>query len=125
VDLYVQYLLGSSVGRQFDAFISGFRAVCNSPAFDVCSLSPLSFSLIPSLFPSSFSLSLSSSPILRGSLLPPINCDLQLFRWEELELLVCGSPELDFEELEKSTQYEGYDENSPVVKYLTPPPLLL
>jgi HECT-domain (ubiquitin-transferase) len=35
VDLYVHYLLGSSVSRQFDAFIAGFRAVCNSPAFDV------------------------------------------------------------------------------------------
>eukprot|EP00026_Physarum_polycephalum_P001014 Phypoly_transcript_01015.p1 GENE.Phypoly_transcript_01015~~Phypoly_transcript_01015.p1 ORF type:complete len:708 (+),score=135.75 Phypoly_transcript_01015:84-2207(+) len=73
VDLYVQYLLGGSVSRQFDAFIAGFRTVCNSPAFD-------------------------------------------LFRWEELELLICGSPELDFEELEKSTQYEGYDPDSPVIK---------
>jgi len=74
VELFVQYLMGSSVSRQFDAFMVGFRTVCNSPAFD-------------------------------------------LFRWEELELLICGSPELDFEELEKTTQYEGYDENSPVIKY--------
>lgn len=73
VDLYVQYLLDSSVSKLFDAFLAGFKTVCNSPAFD-------------------------------------------LFRWEELELLICGSPVLDFEELEKSAQYEGYDENHPLIK---------
>ena len=52
MELYVQYLLGSSVSRQFDAFIAGFRTVCNSPAFDVCHLS-LSF-LFSSLFFFSF-----------------------------------------------------------------------
>jgi len=31
---------------------------------------------------------------------------LKLFRWEELELLICGSPELDFHALEKVTMYE-------------------
>lgn len=25
----------------------------------------------------------------------------QMFRWEELELLICGSPDLDFEALEE------------------------
>jgi len=73
VDLYVQYFLDSSVKKLFDAFLAWFKAVCNSPAFD-------------------------------------------LFRWEELELLICGSPVLDFEELEKSTQYEGYDEDHPLIK---------
>jgi len=73
VDLYVNYLLGSSVSKLFDAFMGGFKTICNSPGFD-------------------------------------------LFRWEELELLVCGSPVLDFEELEKSAQYEGYDEEHPVIK---------
>ena len=29
---------------------------------------------------------------------------LQLFRWEELELLICGSPVLDFEALERGAQ---------------------
>jgi len=73
VDLYVQYLLHSSVSKQYDAFLAGFKTVCNSPGFE-------------------------------------------MFRWEELELLVCGSPELDFEELEKSAKYEGYDENHPVIR---------
>jgi len=31
---------------------------------------------------------------------------LKLFRWEELELLICGSPELDFHALQQVTQYE-------------------
>jgi ubiquitin-protein ligase E3 A len=30
----------------------------------------------------------------------------QLFRPEELELLICGSPEFDFKALEENTQYE-------------------
>lgn len=98
MDLYVQYLLGSSVSRQFDSFIGGFRAVCNSPAFGVC-------------YSSFFKI------IICYSLLLHLLMVLQLFRWEELELLICGSPELNFEELEKSTQYEGYDESHPVIKY--------
>jgi len=39
-----------------------------------------------------------------------------LFRAEELELLICGSPLLDFEELEKVTRYEGYLKTHPVVQ---------
>lgn len=38
------------------------------------------------------------------------NCDP-----EELELLICGNPTLDFKELEKITQYEGYTKDSPPV----------
>ena len=42
---------------------------------------------------------------------------LDLLRPEELELLVVGTPELDFEALEGNTQYEGgYDKDCPVVK---------
>jgi len=42
---------------------------------------------------------------------------LDLFLPEELELLVVGSPDLDFEALEVNTKYEGgYDKNSPVIK---------
>ncbi|KAH9092426.1 hypothetical protein LEN26_018391 [Aphanomyces euteiches] len=43
---------------------------------------------------------------------------LSLFRYEELELLICGSPELDFEALEQVTQYDdGFTESSPVITY--------
>eukprot|EP01138_Halocafeteria_seosinensis_P016429 gb/GECG01016760.1/.p1 GENE.gb/GECG01016760.1/~~gb/GECG01016760.1/.p1 ORF type:complete len:1660 (+),score=233.46 gb/GECG01016760.1/:1-4980(+) len=42
---------------------------------------------------------------------------LNMFRPEELELLICGTPHLDFEELERVTQYDGgYDRESETVK---------
>jgi len=47
-------------------------------------------------------------------------CDgnaLRLFEPEELQLLVCGSPVLDFFELEKATSYDnGYNKDSPTIK---------
>ncbi|KAL2913858.1 hypothetical protein HK105_206592 [Polyrhizophydium stewartii] len=42
---------------------------------------------------------------------------LQLFRPEELHELVCGSATLDFEALERSTQYDGFEKDSPVIRY--------
>ena len=43
---------------------------------------------------------------------------LKLFRPEELELLVCGNPKLDFEALEEHSKYEdGYSRDDPVVKH--------
>jgi ubiquitin-protein ligase E3 A len=42
---------------------------------------------------------------------------LKMFRYEELQLLVCGSPELDFKQLEEVTRYEdGFTAESPVIK---------
>jgi len=42
---------------------------------------------------------------------------LVLFRAEELELLICGDPELDFTELEKGTRYDGgYSEDHPTIR---------
>ncbi|KAI9138762.1 hypothetical protein BKA69DRAFT_1031170 [Paraphysoderma sedebokerense] len=42
---------------------------------------------------------------------------IHLFRPEELEILVCGSSSLNFEDLEDVTQYDGgYTENTPVIK---------
>ncbi|EOD10464.1 putative ubiquitin-protein ligase [Emiliania huxleyi CCMP1516] len=44
---------------------------------------------------------------------------IQLFRWEELELLLCGSPNLDFEALERVTQYDdGFSCDSPCIALL-------
>ena len=41
------------------------------------------------------------------------NCDP-----EELQLLICGSPLLDFHELEKITKYDGgYNKQTPVIMY--------
>jgi hypothetical protein len=43
---------------------------------------------------------------------------LELFRPEELELLVCGSPTFDFEAFEAATRYEdGFTKNCEVVKW--------
>lgn len=43
---------------------------------------------------------------------------LDMFRADELELLICGKPELDFRALERSTRYdEGYNANSSVIKH--------
>ncbi|GAX80909.1 hypothetical protein CEUSTIGMA_g8344.t1 [Chlamydomonas eustigma] len=42
---------------------------------------------------------------------------LSLFRYDELELLVCGLPHLDFHELEKNAKYEGYTRDSPTVNF--------
>jgi len=44
---------------------------------------------------------------------------LRLFRWEELELLICGSPDLDFEALERAAQYDdGYSRDHPSIMLL-------
>jgi len=47
-------------------------------------------------------------------------CDsdgFKLFRAEELELLICGNPALDFEALEKHTEYDnGYTKDHPTIK---------
>ena len=42
---------------------------------------------------------------------------IKLFKSEELQELICGSPTLDFKELESTTIYDGYEKDSPVIKY--------
>uniref|UniRef100_A0A8C3QKT4 Probable E3 ubiquitin-protein ligase HECTD2 n=1 Tax=Cyanoderma ruficeps TaxID=181631 RepID=A0A8C3QKT4_9PASS len=42
---------------------------------------------------------------------------LLLLRPEEVEILVCGSPELDMSALQRSTQYEGYQKTDPTIRY--------
>ena len=41
---------------------------------------------------------------------------IRLFRPEELQELICGSPSLDFKILEESTVYDGYDADSTIIK---------
>eukprot|EP01001_Neometanema_parovale_P008318 NODE_459_length_2451_cov_84.329897_g436_i0.p1 GENE.NODE_459_length_2451_cov_84.329897_g436_i0~~NODE_459_length_2451_cov_84.329897_g436_i0.p1 ORF type:complete len:747 (+),score=177.56 NODE_459_length_2451_cov_84.329897_g436_i0:77-2317(+) len=43
---------------------------------------------------------------------------LKIFGPEELELLICGSPILDFHALEKVCRYDGFTKDSPTVKHL-------
>jgi alpha-tubulin suppressor-like RCC1 family protein len=54
----------------------------------------------------------------RGFMRVMENSSLDLLRPEDLELLVVGSPELDFRALEKNADYEGgYDKESDVVRH--------
>jgi ubiquitin-protein ligase E3 A len=40
-----------------------------------------------------------------------------MFRYEELELLICGSATLDFEALEKNTKYDnGFNKDHQTVR---------
>lgn len=41
----------------------------------------------------------------------------QLLRPEEVEILVCGSPELDMHALQRSTQYDGYAKTDPTIRW--------
>jgi ubiquitin-protein ligase E3 A len=44
---------------------------------------------------------------------------MELFKPEELELLVCGSKVLDFKELEENARYvDGYTEHSEIISWL-------
>ncbi|DAZ93940.1 TPA: hypothetical protein N0F65_012886 [Lagenidium giganteum] len=74
VSLYVDYIVNTSVAKQYDAFHRGFHLVCNGEV-------------------------------------------LEMFRWEELHLLICGSPDLDFEALEQVTHYDdGYTAESRCIR---------
>merc|ERR1711998_269423 len=43
---------------------------------------------------------------------------VKILSWEELELLVCGSGDVDFKALEKSARYiDGFTETSLTIKY--------
>lgn len=42
-----------------------------------------------------------------------------MLRPEEVEMLVCGCPKLDMEELRKVTVYDNFDENDPIIRYDT------
>jgi len=39
-----------------------------------------------------------------------------MLRPEEVEMLVCGSPTIDMDELRKVTLYDGYHEDEPIIK---------
>lgn len=39
-----------------------------------------------------------------------------MVRAEEVEMLVCGSPNIDMDELRKVTRYEGFSDNDPLIR---------
>eukprot|EP00339_Tiarina_fusa_P022530 CAMPEP_0117061504 /NCGR_PEP_ID=MMETSP0472-20121206/42813_1 /TAXON_ID=693140 ORGANISM="Tiarina fusus, Strain LIS" /NCGR_SAMPLE_ID=MMETSP0472 /ASSEMBLY_ACC=CAM_ASM_000603 /LENGTH=359 /DNA_ID=CAMNT_0004780197 /DNA_START=1077 /DNA_END=2156 /DNA_ORIENTATION=+ len=74
IELYSKWMLETSVEKQFDAFLTGFKYVCSGVFFEI-------------------------------------------FRVEEVELLICGDPDLDFEELERVALYDGgFDADHEVIK---------
>ena len=54
-------------------------------------------------------------PGLRGSW--RVQDLISIFNDAELELLVCGLPEIDTDDLRANTEYTGYTPSSPVVQY--------
>uniref|UniRef100_A0A8C1PIT7 HECT-type E3 ubiquitin transferase n=1 Tax=Cyprinus carpio TaxID=7962 RepID=A0A8C1PIT7_CYPCA len=44
---------------------------------------------------------------------------LMLLRPEEVEILVCGSPNLDMGSLQRVVQYEGYSKTDPTIRYMS------
>lgn len=46
-------------------------------------------------------------------------CSIQMLRPEEVEMLVCGNPELDMDALRKVTVYDGYTKNDSVIRLAT------
>ena len=42
---------------------------------------------------------------------------IEIFRPDELAELICGSPTLDFNDLEANTQYDGFEKDSNAIKY--------
>ncbi|CAB1107056.1 unnamed protein product [Ectocarpus sp. CCAP 1310/34] len=92
VELYAQFLLVGAVSRQMDHFKQGFLRVMSGAA------SISLFSL----------LSCVSQPPPRSCFFSQsLVCFMPSFRAEELEVLVTGTSELDFEELAKATEYDG------------------
>lgn len=43
---------------------------------------------------------------------------IKTFFPEELQKMICGEENLDFVALQKGTEYEGFTEHCPIIKYL-------
>lgn len=42
---------------------------------------------------------------------------MKIFNASELELLICGQPKIDVEDLKANTEYSNYTENSPQIQW--------
>ena len=95
VSMYVDHILNKSIAEQFAAFYEGFHSVCNSAALKVSGAHFIGFR--------------------------PGAHDYytqQLFRPEEVETLVCGCTELDVDQLELITEYEGYSSHDDTIRFV-------
>jgi hypothetical protein len=90
VKAIVDFYLNTAIEKQYIAFKEGFESVCRGSAIKVSGHGVWQLELI---------------------------LNVQLFRPEELELLICGGSDLDFEALERVTQYDGdFDRSTPVIQ---------
>ncbi|VDI02211.1 E3 ubiquitin-protein ligase HECTD2 [Mytilus galloprovincialis] len=139
VQLYVDWVLNRSIYPQFQAFYHGFHSVCASNALiveaeDIPELSEkYQIAAVPTFIflkkkqvvdridganaaELTKKVKLLSSPtagvITQQTAAPP----KQMLRPQEVEMLVCGNPNLDMKELKKVTVYDGYSSNDPAIK---------
>ena len=49
-------------------------------------------------------------------IIPP-DIGLDIFDDKELELLICGLPNIDLQDLKRNTEYQNYTENSPQIRW--------
>jgi hypothetical protein len=134
VQLMVEYLLSRSVQRQFEAFAVGFRILCHGPAirlFNACEVRQRARRRV--------------DPRVHGRGGGRGACDTggvgggatgwwaarsecsttharalrTHARTHQVERLVCGNPNLDFEALERNSKYEGgFSVATPAVQWL-------
>ena len=116
VSLYVNHLLNESIEKQFTAFYYGFHSVSDSNALTV---SPL---CLQEWFPLIINLKVKLILIILYMCL--FSFTLQLFRPEEIEMLVCGCPEFNMHALESVTVYDEYDQTDTTIRYSNKPQLL-
>ncbi|GAB5578606.1 probable E3 ubiquitin-protein ligase HECTD2 isoform X1 [Prionailurus iriomotensis] len=104
VQLYVDFLLNKSIYKQFAAFYYGFHSVCASNAL----MSGRQLIWVKKQVGD-----------MRQTVtqVPKFCMHLELLRPEEVEILVCGSPELDMHALQRSTQYDGYAKTDLTIRY--------
>lgn len=101
VDLYVDHILNKSIQAQFNAFYYGFHSVCASNALivriNICDFMPI---------------------VMKFKLYLSFLNFYQMLRPEDVEMLVCGNPEINMKELRKVTIYDGYSKHDQIIRFL-------
>jgi ubiquitin-protein ligase E3 A len=109
--LYVDWTLIKSIRRQFEAFAHGFHRVCGGPALvwePASALCCMASVLVGARKCTSAERSAAANHHTTQALCVP----------EELELLICGSPDLDFDGLHKAATYDdGYHPDHRVIAW--------
>ena len=43
---------------------------------------------------------------------------ISIFEWKEMELMLCGLPDIDIEDMKENTEYNGYGKEEKVILWL-------